>query len=523
MAREYSKGTVTVYKGRWRARLRWREDGGAWKERNGYLTEYDDHGAKRQLLPPKETGRDEDGKPLYRMPSSIDTALEQWRDSVIARDRAEEERQRAEEARQKAERIAAEEAARRARDPQEKLRADTAYCVRWYVEKWASEDSVEASTTRGYRTLAKRIEEAVTEDGTPYFKGVPLDQVTASQVQQWEMEQRRSGLSLVTIKKRVNLLRAVYREATDTSDGQEPLTRNFPFPARNRHGKLADRKAAAKTARSRNDVNAYDQAEYDEAVRKLARMGLEEDGWVEAAGLICLLTGMRRQEVAALRWGDCDLENDTIYVRTAIGLKDGDQLVQGVPRSLQTKGSYVKSLKTGEGEGEARTVPMLSSLKSFLLDLWDMQTRRAKEINARHAAQFNEGRDIPGLVPDLITIDGDSFVIGDMRTRKWRNPDALTHRWAGVSKTLPKGNRGRYCTLYDLRHSFCTQLVRDGVDEFVGSAIVGNSPAVFREHYISKSERENRKAIEQMDRAAKERERRRRSKRAIPIKTGTDN
>ena len=69
-------------------------------------------------------------------------------------------------AKAEAERIAAEEAARRARDPREKLRADTAYCVSWYVEKWASEDSVEASTTRGYRTLARRIDEAATEGST---------------------------------------------------------------------------------------------------------------------------------------------------------------------------------------------------------------------------------------------------------------------------------------------------------------------------------------------------------------------
>lgn len=530
MAREYSKGSVTVYRGRWRARLRWREDGGRWQEKNGYLTEYDDHGARRQLQPPKETGTDEKGKPTYNTPKSVFAALEQWRDRVIAEDEAEAERQEAERierermeaeaaAKAEADRIAAEEAARRARDPREKLKADTAYCVSWYVEKWASEDSVEASTTRGYRTLAKRIEEAVTEDGTPYFKGVPLDQVTASAIQQWEMEQRRSGLSSVTIKKRINLLRAVYREATDASDGQEPLTHNFPFPARNRRGKLADRREASRTAKSRNDVNAYDQDEYDAALRELIPRALEAGGWVEAAGVIMLLTGMRRQEVCALRWRSVDFNSHYLTVEEAIGLKDRGEFVQGVPKDQQTEGTYVKGLKTGT---ERRTIKMLSTLEGFLAELWENQQGEVREANARYKRQFNEGREVPEVLPDLYQLTNDSFVVGDVLTGRWHSPDTLTHKWVGVSKTLPKGNRGRYCTPYDLRHSFATELVRNGVDEYKGSEILGNSPQVFRDHYISASQKQSDKAIEQIESAMEEREQKRISREVIAFKTGTD-
>ena len=530
MAREYSKGSVTVYRGKWRARLRWREDGGRWQERNGYLTEYDDHGARRQLQPPKETGKDENGKPIIKTPKSVYDALAQWRDKVIADDEAEAERQEAERierermeaeaaAKAEAERIAAEEAERRAHDPREKLRADTAYCVSWYVEKWASDDSVEASTTRGYRTLAKRIEEAATEDGTPYFKGVPLDQVTASAIQQWEIEQRRSGLSLVTIKKRINLLRAVYREATDTSDGQEPLTSNFPFPARNRRGKLADRRAASKTAKSRNDTNAYDQEEYDAALNALIPRGLEAGGWVEAAGVIMLLTGMRRQEVCALRWHSVDFDSHYITVEEAVGLKDRGEFVQGVPKDQQTEGTYIKSLKTGT---ESRTIKMLSTLEVFLKQLWLNQQREVKDANASYKRQFNEGREVPEVLPDLYRLGVDSFVVGDVLTGRWHSPDTLTHKWVGVSKTLPKGNRGRYCTPYDLRHSFATELVRNGVDEYKGSEILGNSPQVFRDHYISSSQQENDRAIEQIESAMEERERKRLNRAVITFKTGTD-
>lgn len=530
MAREYSKGSVTVYRGRWRARLRWREDGGRWQEKNGYLTEYDDHGARRQLQPPKETGTDENGKPIYKTPKSVYDALAQWRDKVIADDEAEAERQESERiererieaeaaAKAEADRIAAEEAERRARDPREKLRADTAYCVSWYVEKWASEDSVEASTTRGYRTLAKRINEAATEDGTPYFKGIPLDQVTASAIQQWEMEQRRSGLSSVTIKKRINLLRAVYREATDTSDGQEPLTRNFPFPARNRRGKLVDRRTASKTAKSRNDINAYDQDEYDEALSILIPRGLEAGGWVEAAGIIMLLTGMRRQEVCALRWRHIDFDSQYLTVEEAVGLKDRGEFVQGVPKDQQTEGTYIKSLKTGE---ESRTIKMLSTLEVFLKQLWKNQQSEIREANARYKRQYNEGREIPEILPDLYRLSSDSFVVGDVLTGRWHSPDTLTHRWGAVSKTLPRGNRGRYCTPYDLRHSFATELVRNGVDEYKGSEILGNSPQVFRTHYVSPSQKENDKAMEQIESAMEERERKRLSRTVIQF-TGTNN
>lgn len=532
MAREYSKGSVTVYRGKWRARLRWREDGGKWQEKNGYLTEYEDHGARRQLLPPKATGTDDKGKPVYKTPKSVYDALAQWRDKVIADDEAEAERQEAERierermeaeaaAKAEAERIAAEEAERRARDPREKLKADTAYCVSWYVEKWASDDSVEASTTRGYRTLAKRIAEATTEDGAPYFNGVPLDQVTASAIQQWEMEQRRSGLSSVTIKKRVNLLRAVYREATDTSDGQEPLTRNFPFPDRNRRGKLADRRAAKKTEKSRSDINAYDQDEYDEALSILIPRGLEAGGWVEAAGVIMLLTGMRRQEVCALRWRSIDFDSHYLTVEDAVGLKDRGEFVQGVPKDQQTEGTYIKSLKTG---AESRTIKMLSTLEVFLKQLWQNQQSEIREANARYKRQFNEGREVPEMLSDLYRLSEDSFIVGDVLTGKWHSPDTLTHKWGAVSKTLPKGNRGRYCTPYDLRHSFATELVRNGVDEYKGSEILGNSPQVFRDNYISPSQKQSDKAIEQIESAMEERERERKrlSRTVITFKTGTN-
>ena len=193
--------------------------------------------------------------------------------------------------------------------------------------------------------------------------------------------------------------------------------------------------------------------------------------------------------------------------------------MQGVSRDQQTEGTYIKSLKTGR---ERRTIKMLSTLEVFLKQLWKNQQSEIREANARYKRQYNEGREIPEILPDLYQLNVDSFVVGDVLTGRWHSPDTLTHRWGAVSKTLPKGNRGRYCTPYDLRHSFATELVRNGVDEYKGSEILGNSPQVFRDCYISPSQKENDKAIEQIDSAMEERERRRLERAVITFKTGTD-
>lgn len=122
---------------------------------------------------------------------------------------------------------------------------------------------------------------------------------------------------------------------------------------------------------------------------------------------IALYTGMRKGEILALQWGDIDFDKSIIYVTKSV-YHQGDR-------------AYIKAPKTKES---IRAVPLLAPLREQLISL------RAKD---------------------------DKYVISDDGTKPLTNRRYLT-----LFKRY-KEQTGIMCTAHQLRHSFATIAIENGV------------------------------------------------------------
>lgn len=134
---------------------------------------------------------------------------------------------------------------------------------------------------------------------------------------------------------------------------------------------------------------------------------------------IALYTGMRKGEILALQWKDVDFEHDFIFVSKSI--------------AYESNTPYVKSPKTESG---TRLVPLLAPLKEILL------TKKAAP---------------------------DDYIISDDGKKPLTNKryDKLYNQF--------KEEVGIECTVHQLRHSFATIAVEEGLDIKHLQSIMGHS------------------------------------------------
>ena len=164
---------------------------------------------------------------------------------------------------------------------------------------------------------------------------------------------------------------------------------------------------------------------------------------------MALHTGLRVGEVCALTWRDVDTARGVIHVRHAIGRADG--------------GTYLKEPKSACGR---RDVPISPALGAAL---------------ARRLAAMTSERASAGLATSREDLAG-LYVVGDATPvagdKPWASPSAVSREWhvLAVSWDL-RGSRGRVCTFHDLRHTWATVAISEGVDVKSVSAILGHSSA----------------------------------------------
>lgn len=146
-----------------------------------------------------------------------------------------------------------------------------------------------------------------------------------------------------------------------------------------------------------------------------------------AAALLLLYSGLRRQEICALRWRDVDFENNTLSVESAIGM--GTSTYTKQPKSAASK----------------RTFPMIPQLAYALKECYN-----AKEPSSNW------------------------FVCGDQE-RFW-NPQSFSNYFREFVKTNDlKDAYGELITPHMLRHNLGTVGINSGMDIASLSNMMGHA------------------------------------------------
>jgi len=154
--------------------------------------------------------------------------------------------------------------------------------------------------------------------------------------------------------------------------------------------------------------------------------------WMHVPALLAVLCGMRRGEIAALRWGSVDLDKGRLAV---------------VQSAEQTKaGVRYKEPKSGQ----VRTVALSAAVVS--------------ELRAHRTSQAEN------LLKLGIRLDADGFVIAQADGSPY-DPDSISKEWRlRIIKTaLPR------IRFHDLRHTHASHMLASGVHPKVASERLGHS------------------------------------------------
>lgn len=325
------------------------------------------------------------------------------------------------------------------RAAQAEAEAHPSWTVPEYVARVIDRSPAEPSTKSRYQTYLRRIRAR--------FDGVPLEDLTADMVADWQDEMAAEGLAAYTIIHAHALLSQAMKYAAE-EEGLVPFN-----PCKKR--------AARPPKRTHSYPNYLPEAERGRLLDYLEAAPYRP---VVLAARIALETGMRRGEVCGLRWRDVDLEHGVIRVSNSIGVRDG--------------GTYEKPPKTGHS---LRTIPLSEALTAVL------RRRRADQWAQRIALAETTSEQFSGL-----------YVIGDAGGGYMR-PDVLSREWSAIARVLDlKGSEGRAPSFHDLRHTFATAAITsDGADVASVSSILGHADmAVTLRAYTAPDADATRRAID---------------------------
>ncbi|MDD5095457.1 MAG: tyrosine-type recombinase/integrase [Dehalococcoidia bacterium] len=245
----------------------------------------------------------------------------------------------------------------------------------------------------------------------PKIGAVPLQQLHPSQINKMYGEIIETGASVKTAKN----VHAVLRRALNAAVKQNLLARN---PC---SGVDAPRYHAP-------EMGMLSDQQIDAFLEEV-----EASQFREALTLL-LFTGLRRGELLGLRWVDVNLE----FMQLSVV-----QQLQRIP----VEGWVIRPPKT---KGSKRNIPLLPNMCVMLRNLKD----KKKEQLATFGAELKESSLIFGA------IDGTPI-----------EPSTLTHSCKKIMKKIGCAE----LRLHDLRHSFASKLLREGVSIKVVQQMMGHS------------------------------------------------
>ncbi len=272
------------------------------------------------------------------------------------------------------------------------------------------------STLRGYRN-------AIRVHLLPVFGGMPIEDITVSDVEQW-----RAGMAGIRTQRELSnktknnllvLMHAIFRHAVKLYDlPANPLASVDRF-----------------RVRSSGDIQVFSPEEVWALVRAASS---ETDA---AIYLTAAFTGLRRGELLALRWRDVDFAGSTIRVRA----------------------SYAAGQLTTPKSGTVRAVPMAPDVAGALAKL-GRSALTTTRINSRRSSSSAQAPTVAALrfVRDLQRW-------GEHRLRVIPAQDAT----ARVVRILTK--RGRLAARVDSPAAISVRMAPAGrLGEYVATSVVGN-------------------------------------------------
>jgi integrase len=242
-------------------------------------------------------------------------------------------------------------------------------------------------------------------------------------IQRWENALNARGLKPATVRKAHTLLKSALNQAVML----ERLERN---PA-----------AAVRPPK----LPAYSPNALDDTQRRRLMAFLDQGAptTTNMAVRMALMTGMREGEICGLRWCDVDLAARTLWVRQAIARDHGR--------------FYVKPPKTA---GSMRDIP----LPTDLINLLDVRRRTMLEGCVEAGVRLSGGL-------------GQLYVFGGI-DGSFLHPHEIWRQWKTIAACLGLvGTQGRVPTFHDLRHTFATAAIAEGVDVKTVSSILGHTNA----------------------------------------------
>jgi integrase len=154
--------------------------------------------------------------------------------------------------------------------------------------------------------------------------------------------------------------------------------------------------------------------------------------WMHVPAMLGVLCGLRRGEIAALRWGAIDLDKGQLAV-----VQSAEQSKSGV-RYKEPK------------SGQARTVALSPAV------IAELQTHRLRQAE--------------GLLRFGVKLDANSFVVAQMDGSPY-DPDSISKEWRLriIKSALPR------VRFHDLRHAHASHMLAAGVHPKVASERLGHS------------------------------------------------
>jgi integrase len=303
--------------------------------------------------------------------------------------------------------------------------------VRSRIDQWEASGNISAKTAARYRELHK-------SQIVPHIGAMVLQKVRPLHIEQWHTDLRTKGRA-------------------DGTGGLAPRT--IGHAHRVLSSALSD--AAENDLVLRNVVQSKSPPKVPEGEMVIVQdvpgfiAELKASGRLYVPAMVALFTGMRRNEVLALRWGRVDLDKNAIQVREA----------------LEATMSHGIRFKTPKSKAGRRDITLPDILVAVL-----REHRRAQlELRVRLGAGRLHDNDL--LFGD---IDGNPI-----------SPTTFSARWGEFAERIGMPE----LTFHMLRHTHASQLIDQGVDIVTISRRLGHAkPDITLRVYAHRFQKDDSKA-----------------------------